>query len=144
MYIVRTTIDIHTILGLPNYGTHYHQKSSHLPHLICLKATFSIFMFPRDQVIPLPVRIHVQDISSVFCSLHVHSLVFFYLNTSFSYFLILFSQPFQIYGLGLKWDATSVPFPCHAQFILILIKLSTSHAVIRYCVKVIFFIVYDQ
>ena len=63
-------------------------------HLICLKTTFSIFMFPRDQVIPLPARIHVQDISSVVCSLHVHSLVFFYLNTSFSYFLILFSQPF--------------------------------------------------
>ena len=59
MYMIRTTIDILTLLGLPNYGTHCHRKLSRLPHLICLKTAFSIFMFLRDQVIPLRVRIQV-------------------------------------------------------------------------------------
>ena len=83
MYIIRTTIDIHTFLVLLNYGTHYHLKSSHLPYLICLKTAFLIFMFSTDQVIPLLVRI--QDISSVVCSLHGHSLVFFYLHFFFTF-----------------------------------------------------------
>ena len=83
MYIIRTTIDIHTLLGLLNYGTHYRLKSSCLPHLICLKTAFLILMFPRDQVIPLRVRIQV--ISSIVCNLHVHSLVFFYLHFFFTF-----------------------------------------------------------
>ena len=48
-----------TLLGLPNYGTHYHRKLSRLLHLISLKTAFSIFMFLRDQVIPPRVKIQV-------------------------------------------------------------------------------------
>ena len=58
-FINRTIIDILTLLGLPKYGTHYHRKLSRLPHLICLKRAFSIFMFLRDQVVSLRVRIQV-------------------------------------------------------------------------------------
>ena len=38
-------------------GTHYHLKSSRLPHLICLQTAFLTFLFPKDQVIPLRVRL---------------------------------------------------------------------------------------
>ena len=89
MYTIRTTIDILTLLGLLNYGTHYHLKSSRLPHLICLKTAFLIFMFLRDQVIPLQVR--MLDIASVLCNLHVHSLVFFHLHFFFTFYNFILS-----------------------------------------------------
>ena len=53
MYIIRTTIDILTLLGLPNYGTHYHRKSSRFPHLICLKkGLFNIYVSKRSGYTP--------------------------------------------------------------------------------------------
>ena len=40
MYIIWTTIDIHTLLELLNYGTHCHLKLSPLLYLICFKQPF--------------------------------------------------------------------------------------------------------
>ena len=54
-----------------------------LTSLNLFKTAFSIFMFLRDQVIPLRVRIQV--IFLVFCSLNAHNLVFFYLHLFFTF-----------------------------------------------------------